>query len=224
MSLTPAKVAEATDRIARVIKSHTPVVAFSGGKDALVVSALVQKLSPMAPMIGEISFLFPEVKEDIAEIANKLGYNATFWDSLSDQWLVRNRKVIFSNDNKVRMDSFFKRQQATIKKFSATFHNPVTITGRRRQENNVPDCIYKTKAGLQAHPIYDWSKEDVWEFIRAEGLPTPYIYGTEFGQLEGTAPFYALKAKYFDNDVERCWKCVRDASPRQNYEAKFKNL
>jgi 3'-phosphoadenosine 5'-phosphosulfate sulfotransferase (PAPS reductase)/FAD synthetase len=198
-------------------------VAFSGGKDGIVCAHLVNHIIPDIPMICETSFYYPEQLEDIKAIAKMLRLNVTYVCSLSDEWLNRNKQMIFSSDKAVRSRSFSVRQQASIKKFGKSINAGVTYTGRRTEENTVKNELYSTKEnGMQCHPIRDWKEEEVWQYFKMFNIPPPWIYSTEHGKTEGNSPFYSINPKYHNNNLNRCWQIVENTSPKQDFTNKFR--
>jgi 3'-phosphoadenosine 5'-phosphosulfate sulfotransferase (PAPS reductase)/FAD synthetase len=198
------------------------VVAFSGGKDGLAAAILINKISPNIEMVCETSFYFPKQLADIKQTAKKLGFNVTYLCSLSDDWLMKNKKVLFTTSTKVRQWSFSVRQQRTMKKFAIKVGASVTFTGRRTQENNVPDYIYSTKKnGVQAHPLKDWTTEDIWEFINDQGLEKPFIYTTKWGE-QGNSPFYSYNPRKSNKTISECWQLV-DEIDGGEFNKKFNN-
>ena len=61
--------------------------------------------------------------------------------------------------------------------------NKVVLTGirwaesRQRATRKVVERDTKSKRGMFLHPIIDWTEQDVWEFIKLRGLPYCNLYG-----------------------------------------------
>ena len=198
-------------------------VAFSGGKDGIVCAHMVNHIVPDIPMVCETSFYYPEQIVDIKAIAKILRLNVVYRDSLSDEWLNKNKQMIFATDKAVRSKSFSVRQQATIKKFAKEINAQVTYTGRRTEENTVKNELYNTKSnGYQCHPIRDWREHHIWEYFDMYKIPRPWIYSTEHGKTEGNSPFYSVNPKYHNNNLNKCWEIVENTSPTQEFTKKFR--
>jgi len=200
-------------------KTKKPLVAFSGGKDGYVATHIAYNLG-INDQICETSFTFKKQREHIFKISKKLNLNVTFKNSLSWEWLKKNKKIIFSNDSKLRSWSFAQRHQKTIHKFMKENNFDGVITGRRNDENSVKAPIYFNKHGLSCHPLYNWKEDDIWEYFKLYNLEIPYIYSTDFGKSEGNAPFYTLREKDVGN-IEKCWDiCLKidDTIPRKFLE------
>lgn len=193
-------------------QSARQLLAFSGGKDSIVVAHLAAKLG-IRDSVCETSFYFAKQTENIREIAAHLGLNVTWACKLSPNWLRNHPEVIFADDTKLRAWTFAVRQQNTVMQHAKIYGYDCQIFGRRTQENSVRAHLYRARAGLQCHPIRDWSEDEVWQYIRDNRIPEPWIYSTPFGQKEGNAPFYAMCASDFGG-VENCWALAAQLDPK----------
>lgn len=197
-----------------------PVIAYSGGKDGFVVAHIANQIIPNIKMITEISFYFPKQTENIKNIAKKHNFNVTYFNSLDDNWLLRNKEIIFTNDTKLRSKSFQLRHQTSVKKFAKSINADLTIFGRRTEENSVPKKLYKTINGMQYHPLRDWKENDIWEYYNKINEPKPFIYNTKFGSYEGNAPFYTFKRN--DKTIDECWDIINEIDTDKIFYNKFK--
>lgn len=193
-------------------KSPNPVIAFSGGKDALVASHLVHRVADL-PSVCETSFYYQTQKEDIQANAERQGWKVTYRDSLSQEWLQKHTHFVFSNNSKDRARSFQLRHQTTVRKEVETQDYSGAIFGRRTQENFVPSKHYKFRERDSFHPIRDWSTKDVWQYLAKHKIPTPWIYSTKAGELEGNAGFITLRAKDLGGIVN-AWKLTYSLDER----------
>ncbi len=209
--------AAAKANLVKALKTGSkPLVAFSGGKDSIVVAHMANQLG-VSNYVCETSFYFDKQLQSIKSIANHLGINPVYKNSLDLAWLYKNRDLIFSSDTKRRAWSFSVRQQRTVKRQAKLIGAGIQIFGRRTEENSVKAAIYQTEHGLQCHPIRDWREQDVWEYFYKYGIPIPFIYSTEFGKIEGNAPFYTLNSKNCGG-VNAAWKICSSIDPRYNEE------
>lgn len=186
--------------------SKTPILAYSGGKDSIVVCHMASKLG-VKKAVCETSFYFNDALKSVVKIGQDIGLDVEYKNSLTMSWLAKNQHVIFSADSKVRSWSFSVRQQRTVKKYAKSINADLVIYGRRTEENSVKKHIYKTKSGLSCHPIRDWKESDVWNYFSKYKIEIPYIYSTEFGKIEGNAPFYTLNSKHCGG-IEKAWQIV----------------
>ncbi len=185
--------AETALQIAKVAMSSNgwrePLLAFSGGKDALSVAVLLHHLlqEPFRA-ICEASFMFPLNVEENRRNAERLKIAATFRDSLSYEWLREHPRYIFpQGDDRTRF--FALRQWRTIESFADEVNASLIFFGRRTQENTVPDVIYEKKHFTFCHPLREWREEDVWEWLAWAAIPRPWIYSTPYGKDQGTGPW-----------------------------------
>lgn len=212
---------ETIKKIENTLKNYNnPIVAFSGGKDGFVVAHMCNTIMPNIKMVCELSFYFDKQKKNIFDIAKKHGFNVEYKSSLSDDWLIKNKHIIFSEISKFRAWSFAMRQQNTVKKYVKTVNADLAIFGRRKDENCVPKELYYTKNGWQYHPICDWKETDVWNYFKYVNEPKPYIYTTRFGDNMGNAPFYSLKRK--NMTLLECWDIINEVDGNTFFYDKFK--
>ena len=175
-------------------QSPKPVIAFSGGKDAVVTSHLVHQIAEV-PGVCEISFYYARQIADIEANTFKAGWRVAYRDSLPVEWLQARPEVPFSDDAQIRSNQFYARQQTTVRKEVERFNYSGAIFGRRTQENSVPSKLYLKDGKHSFHPIRDWSEADVWAYFDKHAIPVPWIYQTKHGEVEGNSPFITLRAK-----------------------------
>lgn len=201
-------------------KFRNPIVAFSGGKDGFVVAHMCSKVMPNIKMVCELSFCFEEQVRNIKEIATRHKFNVTYVNGLTDEWLLKNKNVIFTNDSKARGRSFQQRQQKTVNEFAKQCNADISIFGRRLEENTVPKMLYKTKNGYQYHPLREWTETDIWNYFEYVNEPKPFIYSTRFGQMEGNAPFYSMQRG--NMTTAECWNIINEVDTEKKFYQKFR--
>lgn len=185
------------------------LIAFSGGKDSVVIAHLARKFE-ISKGVCEESFCFPKDCLEFREMAKKMRLDVEYYNSLSDSWLSANSKYIFP----IAKDSgvfYSKRQQATIKRKAKGYTG--VITGRRTEENTVRSKLYQTKNGLwNFHPIAHWTTYDIWSYIKWRKLPYLSIYSTELGMLEGATPWCNISRAKIPSE-NKCWMMVYKHDP-----------
>ena len=186
-------------------------MAWSGGKEALIVGHLIQQIRKINLASCEISWTFQRCIDNIKTYEYLIDCKVDYYDSVSVDWIRSHPEIIFSNDVKTRAMTYGIRQQRTIKKANPKGY--VAVFGRRRPDNCVKDYLYETKAGVQFHPIFDWSFEDVKAYFRIYNIPVPWIYNTKFGQQMGTAPFYSLRSDTVGG-IDKAWDIVASYDAR----------
>jgi len=194
--------------------TEKPLIAYSGGKDAIVVSHIASQMG-LKDAVCETSFYFEKQLCSVKKLSNLLNLNTTYYDTQGWEWLKKNKDIVFTSDTKKRSWTFSVRQQRTVKNHAKKFGYDSIIFGRRKDENCVKDTIYKTRDYISCHPLANWKKENIWEYFSQHKIPIPYIYSTKFGLLEGNAPFYTLNKKYVGT-IEQCWEIVSSIDPRYN--------
>jgi hypothetical protein len=199
--------------------SSRPLVAFSGGKDAICVAGLFRDLGVRVDGICEVSWYYKRQVDDIQRsvVPALAPFSCAYVDSLPVEWLRAHPEVIFSDDSKVRAWSFAQRHQRSVRKHAEQFGYDATVFGRRTQENTIPSAVYQRKGETlwQCHPIKSWRTEEVWEYIRARDLPVPWVYLTDHAKRGdgGNSPFYTMRASAAGG-MSEAWKIAESLDAR----------
>ena len=202
-------------------QSKKPFVAYSGGKDGLIVAHMVTQHQPKIKMVCETSHTFETIIQDIKSIAEHYNFNVEYLSSLTDEWLIKNPQFLFTSEGKHIKNYCSQRQQRTLKKFQKKGGYDLTFTGRTKYDNNVKAEIYDTKHKLQAHPIRDFTDQDVWSYFKKTGLRVPKIYKTKFGEKTGNSPFYSMGYKNKGLSIDKCWEAVNEIDTEMKFYNKF---
>lgn len=214
--------------------ADSPALAYSGGKDSVVVGLLLRELGLTVPGVCEVSFCFSRQIEDFRENAEKLGHNIEFRKSLDDEFLHKHDELIFGGSAEKRGWYYSVRQQKTVKDFAEENGHDCQIFGRRTEDNTVKDYLYETSAGLQCHPVRDWNEHQVVAYIRqSDVVDMPWIYSTRWSKLYGAqqnvagnyganGPFNLLKTKGLNGGLDTCWELVNELDVDDNFEERFR--
>ena len=219
------KIKHSHDIIQRALSiSKKPFVAFSGGKDGLIVAHMLTQHDTNIKMVCEISHTFPAVLNDIKSITKQYNFQVEFVDSLDDLWLKKNSHFIFTHDTNIHKVFNSQRQQRTLKKFQKAGAYDCTFTGRTKHDNMVKAEIYTTKNhGLQAHPIREFTEQDVWDYFKHTNLRIPMIYKTKFGERTGNSPWFAMGYKNKGLSISKAWEYVNELDPEKSFYNEFKD-
>lgn len=205
-------VEQSHERIRQALaQSSNPLLAYSGGKDALVV-ALLMREHGVTTGVSEMSFYFQQQEADIISTAQRLGLDISWQYRFDDEWLRRHPQYLFSDDTKVRAQSF-TRQQGTVRQYAKKHDHDLVVFGRRTEENTVRSHLYETQGYLSFHPVREWRETHVWEFLAHHQITKPWIYTTAYGELvSGNGPFYSLKAS-LAGGINEAWAIVSSLDP-----------
>jgi 3'-phosphoadenosine 5'-phosphosulfate sulfotransferase (PAPS reductase)/FAD synthetase len=183
--------------IEKALMHGSAVVAYSGGKDAIVTSLLCQQLG-VNDGICELSFCFTRQEIDIKKQAAALGFNIHYRKILDMAWLAKHPQFVFNNDVKHINSLCQVRQRNSCERYAFRQGYKVVFTGRKNKGNCIKDAIYERSNGtVGAHPLREWTDGDIWAYMRDKGIPRPWIYGTPFGMAEGNS-FWPICRQYPD--------------------------
>src|SRR6187455_1055203 len=130
-------------------RARRPLLAYSGGKDAVVVALLLLDAGVPFHAVCESSHYFPQMRADARMIARELGFPASVVSLLPFDFVDRHPHVIFTSDSSVAAWWMARRQQRTARMWAKKHGHDVVVFGRRLEENTVPGDLYETKTGLQ---------------------------------------------------------------------------
>jgi 3'-phosphoadenosine 5'-phosphosulfate sulfotransferase (PAPS reductase)/FAD synthetase len=175
-----------------------PVIAFSAGKDSIVVAHILVKHFGISSAVCDNSFWFDNHTEDARTVATQIGLNVNYVDRFGDDYLLSHPKWLFPPE-KEQSSIYAARQQKTVKGYAKKNKCDVVIYGRRSQENTVKDYFYHTADGLyHLQPLKDWKHEDIWKYIRDNNIYVPRIYSHAIGQNDGSTPYNLISPEKYD--------------------------
>ncbi len=167
-----------------ISKSVKPCVAFSGGKDSVVVLDLVRKMDKNIPAIFcNTGVEWPETVSFCRGIPNLVELNGikTFWECV-DKYGWPTTK----SSNKVRGNACcLWLKEKPSKKYYKENNFDLIFTGLTKYESRNrriflefrgPLYYAKTQKLWKCHPIHDWTPDDVWNYIKTNNLDYNPIY------------------------------------------------
>jgi phosphoadenosine phosphosulfate reductase len=172
------KIEQALMRIREFCPPEGYYVAFSGGKDSIVVLDLVRKAGVLhdahmnmaggldpCEVIKFVKKYYPEVQ--------RIAPRTSFWKMVEKARILPQMNIRYC----CRM---LKEQSGTGR---------IVLTGIRWAESNkrakrrmVEVCRDDTTKRF-VHPIIDWSSGEVWEYIKSNNLPYPSLYDEGFHRI-----------------------------------------
>lgn len=195
-----SQIAAAVGRLREyVVCPDNTFVAFSGGKDSIVVGHMAAKFCGVTSAIMDTSFYFTKDIPDYRIAGMRLGLHVQETELLNMRFIEENPQYIFM-ESKLLGSYYAKRQQKAIRLFSKNTGKNYVVFGRRTEENTVHKPYYELKDGMkQIFPIYDWKNEDVWQYIVDNDIKYPKIYDTLMGKYDGAVSWPEITR-------ERWWK------------------
>lgn len=186
-------------------------LAYSGGKDSIVLADLCRKAGVTASMMAVCNLEYPaferwilENKPEGCELIN------TGQDML---WLAKHQGMLFPQSSAQAgrwfaivqhraQEDYFKRQSLDM-----------IVLGRRRADGNYTgeNGLYTNGRGITRYsPLYAWPHEMILAAIHYNRLPLPPIYAWKDGYTQGTHPWPA-RARIKDH--QQGWQEIYDIDP-----------
>ena len=174
---TTNKVEVAIQRLRSFEPPEGYYLAFSGGKDSVTLLALAQMAGVKFDAHYSITSVDPPelvqfIKRQHPEVARDYP-GTTMWKSIVKHGMPPTRIARFCcNELKEGCGS-----------------GRFVLTGIRAQESNarkhrkMVDVCLRDGSKRYLHPFIDWTSQDVWEFIRAEGIAYCSLYDEGFTRL-----------------------------------------
>lgn len=181
------KVNSANEIIENALKNATnPRIAFSGGKDSLVVLDLVRQIRPdVQAVYCNTGIEYPETVHYVRSIENVMELHPItsykYFLDCKENGLPGSKATGKVHGNKCCLE--LKEKPAT--KFYKDNNIDLVFTGLTSDESRNrmmffkrmgPYYLYKKDKYWKAHPIHDWSEADVWEYIKRNKLDYNPIY------------------------------------------------
>lgn len=177
-------------RIEQHLQRHDGYVAFSGGKDSLVVLDLVRHVEPDAPVVFFDSGLeYPETYDYVRELAqqwaldlHRVPAEPTLLDVLVDSGVWDHRapdagalpdlhEVLIGGPARRAHELLGPGELWGVRADESAGRRAMYTRGGRR------DGVIERADGTVAYgPIWDWTTRDVWSYIGRRGLPANPVY------------------------------------------------
>jgi len=171
------------------------VVAFSGGKDSLVVLHIVRQYYPqVAVCFNDTGIEYPETKAFIKQIAKDWDlnlittsyYKKTFWDCVEQYGFPEKTKSHFKDRGKqykAKCCYYLKEMPMRLaireNGWLGMFTGTTAVESQKRMfvAHQKGICYHTKHYNLcKINPILWWTQEEVWDFIRKENLPYNRLY------------------------------------------------
>lgn len=230
-----AKIEAAHDRIKSASKNRRLTVAWSGGKDSVVVAHLASQHSNVAdPFIISNYLEFPDVEQFIVNTLERRNIVRLPFDV---KWLSRTPGMLWSVKESVEFMRRAKWSWQDRYTKERSYHG--IIFGRRTRDSKVvtngrlvggnsvgTGGCYTARNGItRVNPIYDWTTAEVFAYIRQHRLALypPYYYGcfaVPIGIVYGTSEGWHQWLPYTCAipDPKNAWRVIRDHADRRVLE------
>jgi phosphoadenosine phosphosulfate reductase len=173
-------------KVASDIFDNLPI-AFSGGKDSLVVLHIALEIDPNFPVIyNDTTVEFPETIQYVRKLQERWGFDLHI-TKCETSFFKKVREVGWANHENRWCCRPYKDEPAL--EFMASRGFEAEITGTTRTESIyrrslTPIKIPKYKpAIIRVHPIYDWNEWEVWRYIRENGLDYNPLYSMGYRRI-----------------------------------------
>lgn len=178
-----AKIARAEAVVAAMLQTcRQPYVAFSGGKDSLVVLDLARRLRPDVAVIWSDDELeYPEQEPYILELARawNLNLTVTLGYARHGGWFWPWRDAPFWREPVPGAVAAGE----PLETWTPRHFYDGCLLGLRRAEAvhrriylRARGALHETRGGWRCNPIAGWSDDEVWAYIAGRGLPYNPVY------------------------------------------------
>ena len=165
-------------------KIINPVVAFSGGKDSLVVLDLVRRIKPdVVGVFENTTNEYPETLRYVKTISNiiELKPKISFQECIKRYGLPMMKSAAKSHGNQCCI----KLKEEPFREYAIKNSVTLVFTGLTSDESRNRMMMLKRMGSLyfhkrdkiwKCHPIYNWSNYEVWQYIDFKRLDYNPIY------------------------------------------------
>lgn len=162
-------------------------VAFSGGKDSLVVLHIALDVTPNLPVVyNNTTVEFPETLQYVAELEEKWGFKVHMTNSHVPFFKAVKEKGWASHENRWCCKPY---KDEPAYQFMSAQGFKAEITGTTRTESIYRRSLSPIKIPkkepfmIRVNPIYDWNEWEVWRYIRENELPYNPLYDKGYRRI-----------------------------------------
>jgi 3'-phosphoadenosine 5'-phosphosulfate sulfotransferase (PAPS reductase)/FAD synthetase len=187
-------------------------VAWSGGKDSVVLDFVCKKISssPFPSCMGMTDEL--EYPEFLQFVTDNMPHDLVVYNSGHTlKWLSNNQGWLFPKSGKESSKWFKSIQHNAQNKFVKDKKLSILLTGRRKMDMNYTgvDGIYKNKSTgvIRYSPLYNWTHEDILACMFYYKLPRAPFYNWNNGFIVGSG---CWAARQWTGSIDSGWKQIYD--------------
>ena len=171
------KVQTAIDRIKAFEPPEGYYVAFSGGKDSVVIFDLVKRSGVKFDVHYNITGIDPPelyyfIRDQHPEVQRHRP-EMTMWALIIKKRMPPTRRVRYCCEYLKERGGANRRVITGIRWAEST----------RRGKREMVEACFKDASKIYLHPIIDWSETDVWDYIHENNLPYCGLYDEGFKRL-----------------------------------------
>jgi phosphoadenosine phosphosulfate reductase len=162
-------------------------IAFSGGKDSLVVLHIALDVNPNLPVVyNNTTVEFPETLQYVGELEKKWGFKVHMTSSHVPFFKAVKEKGWASHENRWCCKPY---KDEPAYQFMSTQGFKAEITGTTRTESIYRRSLSPIKIPkkepfmIRVNPIYDWNEWEVWRYIKENGLPYNPLYDKGYRRI-----------------------------------------
>lgn len=188
-------------------------IAWSGGKDSVVLEYLCSQIKAMPSCIGMTDDL--EYPAFMAFVTKNMPSDLKVYNSGHTlEWLSKNLSWLFPRDSNQASKWFKAIQHNAQNKFFAEKKLDILLTGRRKADMNYvgKNGVYKNKQTgvVRYSPLYEWTHEQVLACIFYYNLPLAPFYHWNNGWIVGSG---CWPARQWTGSTQKAWAEVWQIDP-----------
>jgi len=192
------------------------IVAFSGGKDSIVLLDLVRRAQIKHRVVYNVTTLDPP--ELVRHIKKYYPDTEFSRPPFTPEQLVRKKRFLPTRRSRYCCD-YLKEQKSPP--------DSTTFLGVRKEESATrrgrQPIVVNTRGRLEVHPILEWASDEIWAYIEDRGLPYCSLYDEGWKRLGCVGcPIISKKKRATElarwPHIEMRWRKMADISFPLLYE------